>query len=285
MILKDLTQYHTGQVRELRTRRRTLRRSSNNPSVRYEPPFEEQQSRNVTFREPGKLFAGMIAKFAQLEGKDYEGQRHEVLPKSNFRLVFTINTTRPGLAFLGPNTKMRTYPLQDYFVVHFLPGMMPLFTDLKPTDLAEKFIPIRKVLGTETATLVDTIQITRSFEARRQFMEDFFRQSRLETVFRNGPHTNAIQMVRSCHGQITVNELAKTLGSNIRTIERIFQEHVGLTPKKFIRLIRFQHTLQSLKQGGPFANLADLAHSLGYTDQSHLIKDFKSFSHRSPGRI
>jgi AraC-like DNA-binding protein len=141
------------------------------------------------------------------------------------------------------------------------------------------------VLGTETSTLIDTIQSTNSFEARQLFMEKFFRRSRLENVFRGGPHTNAVQIVRSCHGQITVNNLAGQLGTSVRTIERIFLEHVGLTPKKFIRLIRFQSALQSLKQGGPFVNLADLAYSFGYTDQSHLIKDFKEFSHRSPSRI
>lgn len=248
-------------------------------------PSKEKQSRIVTFREPSKLFAGMIDKFILLEGKDYEGQCHEVLPKSNFRLVFTINNTNCALSFLGPNTKMRTHPLKNYFVVHFLPGMMPHFADLKPTDLTEKFIPLQKVLGTTTATLVDTIQSAKSFEAQQRFMEEFFRRARLETVFREGPHINAIQIVRSCRGQITVSELARQLGSTIRTIERIFQEHVGLTPKKFIRLIRFQSALQYLKNGGPFANLADLAYSFGYTDQSHLIKDFKSFSHRSPSRI
>jgi len=248
-------------------------------------PSPEKQSRIVTFSEPSKLFAGMIDKFILLEGKDYESQRHEVLPKTNFRLVFTINTTRPGLVFLGPNTKMRTHPLQDYFVVHFLPGMMPHFADLRPTDLTEKFIPLRNVLGTETSTLVDTIESTKNFEARQQFMEEFFRRSRLEAAFREGPHTNAVQMVRSCHGQITVNELAKQLGSNIRTIERIFLDRVGLTPKKFIRLIRFQYALQKIQRNDSFTNLADLAYDCGYTDQSHLIKDFKSFSHRSPSRI
>jgi AraC-like DNA-binding protein len=254
--------------------------------MRYTPPqCNEKQSRIVTFRDPSKLFSGMVDKFILLEGKDYEGQRHEVLPKSNFRLVFTINNTNCGLSFLGPNTKMRIHPLKDYFVVHFLPGMMPLFADLKPTDLTEKFIPLKKVLGTDTATLVDTIQSTKSFESRQRFMEEFFRRSRLETVFREGPHITAVQMIRSCHGQITVSELAGQLGLHIRTIERMFLEHVGLSPKKFIRLIRFQAALQHLKNDGPFANLADLAYSFGYTDQSHLIKDFKSFSHRSPSRI
>lgn len=248
-------------------------------------PAEKKQSRIVAFRDPAKLFSGMIDKFALLEGKDYEGQRHEVLPKSNFRLVFTINTNRPILSFLGPNTKMRTHPLQDYFVVHFLPGMMPRFADIRPTELTEKIISLPKVLGTETATLVDAMQSTKNFDARQRFMEEFFRRSRLETVFRKGTHTNAVQMVRSCHGQITVNELAKQLGLTIRTLERIFQEHVGLTPKKFIRLIRFQSALQCLKQGGPSTDLADLAYRFGYTDQSHLIKDFKSFAHRSPSRI
>lgn len=245
---------------------------------------KEKDCRTVTFREPAKSFRGMIDTFALLEGKDYEGQRHEVLPKSNFRLVFTINTTRPGLVFLGPNSKMRTYPLQDYFVVHFLSGMMPRLGDLKATEMIETSIPLKSVLGTETSTLIDTMQSVRSFEKRQRFIEEFFRRSRLETVFDEGRHIDPVQLIRSSHGRITVSDLAKQSNMTIRTLERIFMEHIGLTPKKFIRLIRFQHALRTLRANGS-TNFADLAYSCGYTDQSHLIKEFKSFSKHSPTRI
>jgi AraC-like DNA-binding protein len=245
----------------------------------------DNQSRIVTLGGPSKPFAGMIEKFMLLEGRDFEGQLHEVLPKSSFRLVFVINSTDCDLYFLGPNLKMRTHQLRDYFVVHFLPGMMPQLADLKPIELTENFIPLKKVLGTEASTLIDSIQTATSFHERQLFMEEFFRRSRLETVFRSGLSTKAVQMVRSCHGQIRVSDLAEHFGSNIRTIERTFLEHVGLSPKKFIRLIRFQSALQRMTTDESLTNLADLAYSCGFSDQSHLIKDFQDFTNRPPSRI
>lgn len=248
-------------------------------------PSSEKPSRTVTFQEPAKSLRGMIAAFALLEGKDHDGQRHEVLPKSNFRLVFTINNTGGGLSLLGPNTKMRTHPLQDYFVVHFLPGLMPRLADVTPTELTEKFLPLRNVLGTSAALLVEAVQAGATLEERRLFMEDFFRRSGLETAFQHGPHLVAVRLIRSCCGRITVTALAAELGITARTLERMFMEHVGLPPKKFIRLIRFQHALQTIRRERAATNLADLAYACGYADQSHLIKDFVAFSHRPPGRI
>lgn len=244
-----------------------------------------QPSRTVTFQEPVKALRGMIDSFALLEGRDHDGQLHEVLPKSNFRLVFTINSTSGGLAFLGPNTKMRTYPLQDYFVVHFHPGLMPRMVDVKPTELTETFIPLKDVLGTSAAALIETIQTSNSLENRQRFMEDFFRKSGLDNVFHYGPHLVAVRLIRTCEGRITVNALASGLRTTVRTLERIFMEHVGLPPKKFIRLIRFQHALQTIRRNGSSTGMADLAYACGFTDQSHLIKEFRSFAHRPPGRF
>lgn len=244
-----------------------------------------RQSRTVTFHKPDTSLCGMIDSFALLEGRDHEGQRHEVMPKGNFRLVFTLNTTSGGLSFLGPNTKMRSYPLQDYFVVHFPPGLMPRLADLKPQELTETFIPLKNLLGTSTATVVEAIRSAATLAARQRFMEDFFRKSGLQNAFSQGPHLDALRLVRSCSGRITVQDLAAHLGMSVRTLERIFREHVGLSPKTFIRLIRFQHALQTIRHNGSSTRMADLACACGFTDQSHLIREFHSFSGRSPGLI
>lgn len=67
-----------------------------------------------------------------------------------------------------------------------------------------------------------------------------------------------------------------------RSLERLFLTHIGITPILYARICRFQSSLTLLRQGS-FRSLTDIAHSLGYFDQSHFIRDFKLFSGASPG--
>ncbi len=67
-----------------------------------------------------------------------------------------------------------------------------------------------------------------------------------------------------------------------RSLERLFHSHVGITPILFARICRFQSSM-ALLRGGRFHSLTDIAHTLGYYDQSHFIRDFKLFSGASPG--
>jgi AraC-like DNA-binding protein len=64
-------------------------------------------------------------------------------------------------------------------------------------------------------------------------------------------------------------------------LERLFAEHVGAPPKHVIRRHRLQEVALRLERGEA-PSLADLAAELGYTDQSHLTRDFKSVVGKSP---
>lgn len=66
-----------------------------------------------------------------------------------------------------------------------------------------------------------------------------------------------------------------------RSLERLFLTYIGITPVLYARICRFQTSLALLRQG-KFRSLTDIAHSLGYFDQSHFIRDFKLFSGASP---
>jgi AraC-like DNA-binding protein len=64
----------------------------------------------------------------------------------------------------------------------------------------------------------------------------------------------------------------------------VFHEEVGLAPKQFARVRRFQWALRWLRKG-PRVNWAWLAVECGYYDQAHLIKDFQTFAGVCPQRL
>jgi AraC-like DNA-binding protein len=80
-------------------------------------------------------------------------------------------------------------------------------------------------------------------------------------------------------GNLTVERLARELGVNRRQLERRFAAEVGLSPKEVAGVYRFRRALASLCAGGAAASVAV---SCGYFDQSHMTRDFKRYSGRTP---
>lgn len=80
---------------------------------------------------------------------------------------------------------------------------------------------------------------------------------------------------------LSIAQCAHSIGISERYLSRVFREHVGLSPKLFCRVWRFQSATRSLHQGVDIP-WADLALSCGYYDQSHFANDFRAFSGIDP---
>lgn len=79
---------------------------------------------------------------------------------------------------------------------------------------------------------------------------------------------------------VSVNALADDACLSRKQYERVFREQVGMNPKEYTRVVRFQKALWML-QGGS-RNYAGIAAGCGYADQSHLIREFKLMSGHTP---
>ncbi|NDU72261.1 helix-turn-helix domain-containing protein [Actinomadura sp. DSM 109109] len=88
--------------------------------------------------------------------------------------------------------------------------------------------------------------------------------------------------VRALDRGAPVGEVADGLGLTRRRLIGLFHDRVGLTPKRFARVRRFQRTLRRIPYDHP-ADWAGLAFTCGYADQSHLIRDFRDFAGLRPG--
>ena len=79
----------------------------------------------------------------------------------------------------------------------------------------------------------------------------------------------------------TIGSVTRHIGLSPRRFIQLFDDEVGLTPKLFCRVRRFQGVLP-LIHGGRSADWADLALQCGYFDQAHFSHDFRAFSGVSP---
>ncbi|MFL6426876.1 MAG: DUF6597 domain-containing transcriptional factor [Acidobacteriaceae bacterium] len=85
----------------------------------------------------------------------------------------------------------------------------------------------------------------------------------------------------TCNGPARVQIVMGTIGMSQRRAAQLFHEQVGLSPKTFHRVRRFQHTLQRLR-GVRQVNWAELALDCGYYDQAHLSHDFRQIAGMTP---
>jgi len=82
-------------------------------------------------------------------------------------------------------------------------------------------------------------------------------------------------------GRMRVDDMVRLSGAGGRRVERLFAKNVGLAPKTFLRILRFQRVLAALRAGDN-RSFAALAHEGGFYDQAHLINDFRSFAGATP---
>jgi AraC-like DNA-binding protein len=87
----------------------------------------------------------------------------------------------------------------------------------------------------------------------------------------------ALSLLRS----LSVRETARELGISERRLHHVFSEDVGLSPKQWSRVRRFQRAVRALHQGAEM-RWAELAVTCGYADQAHFSRDFRSFSGIDP---
>ncbi|MGO4293268.1 helix-turn-helix domain-containing protein [Chitinophaga sp. RAB17] len=91
----------------------------------------------------------------------------------------------------------------------------------------------------------------------------------------------ATRLIQSNNGLVSLPEVQKELYVTERTLQRLFESHVGVSPKTFSRICQFHSALQHLHQT-QFSDMINVAYANGYADQSHLIRAFKEFTNYSP---
>lgn len=98
------------------------------------------------------------------------------------------------------------------------------------------------------------------------------------------PIRGAGELLYATQGQSRMTDLADHCALSPSQLDRRFKYLTGASPKMFARLVRFQTIRNQLMRNTDYRP-ADLAQDFGYSDQAHLIHDFKSFANCTPGEF
>ncbi len=102
---------------------------------------------------------------------------------------------------------------------------------------------------------------------------------------KNNQLQSVINNIHSTNGQISIYELSKRNFTTVRQLERNFKKLIGITPKQYSNIIRFQYALGLIKNSNKNQSLLDIAFECGYYDHSHLTNEIKRNTGLSPSQL
>ena len=168
---------------------------------------------------------------------------------------------------------------------YFRAGGLAAFTSVPVHELTDRAFRVEDVWGPAAANIAT--RLAEVSEAVRIDALETLLIERLREQRRPNASVDVAGLTASIEqsaGQVTVEQLACGAGISRQHLTRLFRERVGVTPKLYARLARFQSSLAYAGSGEP-AGWAHAALALGYADQSHWIAEFKEFSGLTPHRF
>jgi AraC-like DNA-binding protein len=214
---------------------------------------------------------------------DLRGQAPYVSENLPFPCVnMVVEPQKSGI--FGVVTSKFTHRLEGksaVFGIKFRPGAFYPFYQQAVSELTDTYLPITTVFGVagreyETAILAqdndsERIAIAESFLRTRLPQED-------ETIT---VINQIIDCIRTQPTITKVDDMLYRIPMSKRTLQRIFRQYVGVSPKWVIQRYRLQEAADLLA-AGHVENWSALALKLGYFDQAHFIKDFKTIVGKTP---
>ena len=165
--------------------------------------------------------------------------------------------------------------------VHFKAGGAFPFLYAEASELTDAHADLYDLWGTSAHALRERLCTAATHQQRFRIMEGALRD-RLYCDAPDHVHMNiAVKVFATRNNGTSIRDVSRELGFSQRRFIQMFRSYVGLTPKVFCRILRFQRArVLAEKLAAP--DWAELAVACGYFDQSHLIKDFKEFSGSTP---
>ncbi|WP_062060165.1 AraC family transcriptional regulator [Aquimarina longa] len=170
----------------------------------------------------------------------------------------------------------------SFISVRFKSGAFRHFTSVPFSELNDRYISVQDLWGSRGELLLDILENTNAVSDKIQEIEKFLMQSFINHYqSKNQKWDTVIDQLYYNYTIQTIEELAKKTNLSIRQFERNFKNQFGITPKAFQKITRLQDTVKKIILSNDTAYL-DTVLDNGYFDQSHFIKDFKSYAHKTP---
>lgn len=225
--------------------------------------------------------------------------KERCLPDGSVELIINLHEDRLPVFDAQNHAKFETYPgmliygaHSQYFVIdttyqtailgiHFKPGGAFPFLGLPASELHNSVVPLDVFWGTSIAELRCRLLEAVTPQLQFKILEQFLLRQVRQPLERHRAVKFALNQFRHVPQTQSISDVTDQIGLSSRRFIEVFREEVGLTPKLFCRLRRFQEALRQIEREEQ-VNWVDIALTCGYFDQAHFIHDFQAFSGINP---
>lgn len=215
---------------------------------------------------------------------------HTIFPDSNYELIWVQEgpLLRDGeimpKLFLGGQSRQ---PIKisgagrvELWSVRFFPWGFAPFGDVKIVA-SETYVPVEAMFDEQTVADLYALFESATRKTIVEMLDDYLLQKLLVSRFDASILRGASEHLLERQGNIKIKDLANYCSLSQRQLERNISRATGKTPQEIASRLRFEHVRNTMVLC-PEIPLATLAQQHGYTDQSHLNKEFKRYTDMTP---
>lgn len=245
----------------------------------------QEAAKNYKLRRyfPSDCLAGLIEQFWFVSWDLPSGQSHiqQNLPDPNFHFVINKNSIK----LLGPIKRKYQYEMVgkgQILGVKFNLGALAHLLPQEVEHYCDEEWKVEDIFPIYLNHLLVEIAQAKDDRSRVRVLERAFKDCTTGMQSTTITQLIELQTLIKINADVTsVAQLSELAGMSPRKIQRLFQRYVGVSPKWLIRKYRLHQALALIENDK--MNIVDIAGWLGYTDQSHLIRDFNDFIGVTPG--
>jgi AraC-like DNA-binding protein len=249
--------------------------------------------------KPGGFLSDSIENFWLYEGYEGEHANERILPTGTVELVINLRENElrihdaehedcysrfSGAVVSGAYGKGFVSDSQDEaFIIgiHFKPGGAFPFLGIPTDELADAHIDLETLWGYSANLLREQLCEATTAAQRFRLLETALTEHLFQPIENHYAVATALDMIGG-RVDVRVRDIAKEAGLSHRRFNQLFKREVGMSPKLFSRVQRFQRTREMIHMQAPVPDWIGIAVECGYFDQSHLIREFVEFSGLSP---
>jgi AraC-like DNA-binding protein len=235
-------------------------------------------------RRPGPPLARFVESIWLYDGYKPDHMEEVHLPDAGIQLVVDLRSSRAAAGIVGPSS--RPFPMTtdcqfSVLGVQFRPGGAPAVLGLPTRGMLDQTIALDCIWGPRAVEFEERLHHACSPRKRLEIAEAFLGSAIRDDLSPAPPVALAAQKLGRSGSAGVVTRLARHMDVAPARLMQQFEDAVGLKPKLFQRLHRFQRAVR-LIHGGREKSFAGIAIEAGYFDQAHFARDFRSFAEMTP---
>ena len=208
---------------------------------------------------------------------------YQVVADGCIDVFFDVKVPTEGFV-MGFSTTYTSFLLENtfhYIGIRFLPTVFPILFEIDASILTNRVEALRDVSRKVYEDIMPLIADSSNLENSKAKLDTYFLKITADLSFNLDSRIfKAIHLILSTKGNLNLETDLDT-GLSLRQLRRLFDYYVGDSPKTFSKVVRFQQILQS-KPSTESLRKNKLFYDLGYYDQAHFIKEFKTMLDLTP---